>query len=372
MTKLFCRTIFRAGWHRQVQPANFLGALTIAGLAALYLATSGASQTKVAPGRPSARPQDSATRVQVWFHPNMGSEDLLRLFSSPEAWPTVRDRVDVFGLSYTALRDTNPAARKKLGPNTWEAIQKADVVKKLAAWGKALDLTAQPIQSYRQSPQKLPPALENAQHQAALTIEAIDNVRAQGGQVQYVTMDEPLRFSGPDQNNYALADTVKAVKAYMTAIHDKYPDIQIGEYMPYPRYSAVQIERWIDLLAAAGTAPAFEHLDVNYQFLLQPRQGAGRARLAAELPALAAFCRQRQIPFGVVYTTTGTIGSSRQFFVQTRQSIQLAQSVMRVPPDHVIFQSWAEDAAGQKLHPVNLPETGNFSLTYLVKTVLGL
>src|SRR5262249_4810976 len=103
------------------------GALLFAFLAGLYLAPPGAGQSKVAPGRTPARPQDSATRVQVWYHPNMGSEDLLRMFSEPEAWPTVRDRIDVFGLTYTALRDTNPAARRKLGPNTWEALQKADV-----------------------------------------------------------------------------------------------------------------------------------------------------------------------------------------------------------------------------------------------------
>jgi hypothetical protein len=310
----------------------------------------------------------SATRPQVWFHPNAGSEDFLRLFTEPESWAHVRDRIDVFGFGYTALRETNPAATRLLGPNTWPAIQRADAVRKLSAWGKAIGVTVQPIQAYP-SP---PPAVENGQKQALLTLGAIDNVYKAGGKVQYISMDEPLRFSAPDFNNYSYRDTVQGVKTFIEDIHAKYPEIQIGEYMPYPRFSLAQIEQWINALTAAGVPPAFEHVDLNYQFLMQPRQGVARARFAADLPALAAFCRQQRIPFGIVFTTTNVVNSSQQFFVQTRQSMQFVQPLLRPLPDHLIFQSWAVDMSGQKTYPANLPETGNSSLSYLVKTSLGL
>jgi hypothetical protein len=337
-----------------------LGVLTIVALTALALVSPehGAGQ---APAR-------AATQTQVWFHPNLGSEDLLRLFSEPDSWPRVRERINVFGFGFASLRDPNNAAIQKFGPgNNWLAIQRADAVRKLSDWGKLIDVTAQSIQFYKE-----PPApLENARRQAKLTLEAIDNVFAAGGRVQYISMDSPLHFS--ERNRYSRQDAVQAVASYIDAVRARYPEIQVGEYSSYPSFSVAEIERWVDALTAAGARPAFEHLDINYQLLLQPRQTAGRARFAADLPALAAFYRQRHIPWGPVFTTTtGVVTSSRQFFTETRQSIQLEQSVLRALPEHVVFQSWADDSAGRKTYPANLPETGNFSLTYLVKSVMGL
>ena len=201
-------------------------------------------------------------------------------------------------------------------------------------------------------------------------LEAIDNVVAEGGKVQSVSMDEPL-FHGGRECNYSTQDIISGVKLYVDTIHAKYPDIQVGEYMPYPSFSAAQIEQWVNGLTSAGVPPAFEHLDINYGLLMLPRQALARARFTTDLPTLAAYFKQRQIPFGVIIDAQGIMASSQQFFVQSRQNARLIQSLLRGFPPHLVFQSWVVDPYNRKIYPINLPETGNYSMTYLIRAVLN-
>jgi hypothetical protein len=338
-------------------------------LAGLGLVTLHVGQPDLAEAQSGGK-KSSTTRPQVWFHPNIGSEDLLRLFKEPNTWARARARIDVFGFNFPAVRDPNNniSIRRFGGPNTWTALQRVDAVRQLIGWGKAINITAQSIQLHPVPP----PAVENAEAQAKLTIEALDNVYAAGGRVQYITMDSPYFFSQPGRCNYTFADTIRAIQAYVESVHAKYPDVQIGENTQYPNFTAGQIKQWIDALTAAGVPPAFEHLDINYQLLLRPRQTAARIRFTSDLPALVAYIRQQGISCGLVCTTTGIVNSNQQYYTGTCQSIQLWQSALRANPDHLVFQSWAEDPTGRKIYPSNLPETGSYSLTALVNNYPGL
>jgi hypothetical protein len=166
-------------------------------------------------------------------------------------------------------------------------------------------------------------------------------------------------------------DIISAVKLYVDTIHAKYPDIQVGEYVAYPHFSAAQIEQWIDALTSAGVAPAFEHLDIQYGLLMLPEKGLARARFATEMPALATYFKRRQIPFGVLIHAQGVMASSQQYFTLARQNARLIQSTLRGFQPHLVFESWVVDPHGRKIYPVNLPETGNYSMTYLIRAVLN-
>jgi hypothetical protein len=343
-----------------------LRVVTAALVLAFALAPSGGPHSSRASGQ---APAGSGTRTQVWIHPNFGSEDFLRMFTQPDAWSHVRDRLDVFSINHNCLRDPNsPAIKKWKTKNTWPEIQRVDAIRKLTTWGIAIDVSAAPIQPYPAG--GLPSALENARRQAKLVLEAIDNVVAEGGKVQSVSMDEPLLHGGRE-SNYSMRDLISGIKLYVDTIHAKYPDIQVGEYVPYPAFSAAQIEQWIDGLSSAGVAPAFEHLDINYGLLMLPRQGLARARFPTDVQALAAYFKQRQIPFGVIIDAQGLMASSQQFFTQARQNAQIIRSILRGFQPHLVFQSWVEGPVGRKIYPVNLPETGNYSMTYLIRAVLN-
>jgi hypothetical protein len=291
------------------------------------------------------------------------------MFTEPEAWPRVRAHLDVFSFNHKCLRDVNdPEIKKWNTKNTWPAIRQVDAIRKLTSWGIAIDVGAAPIQPYPLS--KLPPVLENARRQAKIVLESIDNVAAEGGKVQSISMDHPL-FHGVRECNYSPREIISGVKLYVDTIHAKYPDIQIGEYIAYPTFTPAQIEQWVDGLSAAGVAPAFEHLDINYGLILQPRQGLARARFGSDLPALAAYFTQRQIPFGVLIHAQGVMPSSQQYFTPALQNARLIRSTLRGYQPHLIFESWVVDPYGRKIYPVNLPETGNYSMTYLIRSVLN-
>jgi hypothetical protein len=337
-------------------------------LAALGLVAFHARQPDHAKAQTRVR-KTSTTRPQVWFQPNIGSEDLLRLFKEPATWARARDKIDVFGFYFPCVLDSsNASVRRFGGANTLTALQRVDAFRKLMSWGKAINITTQSIQVHPVPP----PAVANAEVQAKLTIQALDNIYAAGGKVQYITMDSPYFMSQPGRSNYTFGDTVRAIRTYVEAVHAKYPDVQIGENISYPSFSVAQIKQWIDALTAAGVPPAFEHLDINYQLLLRPRQAAARIRFASDLPALVAYIQRQGIRCGLVCTTTGIVNSTQQYYLETRQSIQLWQSVLRAYPDCLVFQSWAEDTAGRKTYPSNLPEVGNYSLTALVNSFPGL
>jgi hypothetical protein len=337
-------------------------------LAFLGLVTLHARQPDHAKAQTRVR-KTSTGRPQVWLQPNIGSQDLLRLFKEPATWARARDKIDVFGFYLPCVRDPNNVSVRRFGgANTWTALQDVDAARKLMSWGKAINITAQSLQVHPNPP----PAQANAEFQAKLTIEALDNVYAAGGKVQYITMDSPYFFSQPGRLNYSFQDAVRGVRTYVEAVHVKYPDVQIGENISYPSFSIGQIKQWIDAQTAAGVPPAFEHLDINYQLLLRPRQAAARVRFASDLPALVAYIRQQGIRCGLVCTTTGVVNSNQQYYFETRQSIQLWESALRAYPDCLIFQSWAEDPAGRKIYPSNLPEAGNYSLTALINSFPGL
>src|ERR1700732_1881574 len=106
-----------------------LRVLTTTLILAFALAAPGDPHSSLASGQAPSR---SETRQQVWIHPNFGSEDLLRMFTEPDAWPRVRGRIDVFSFSHKCLRDPNdPEVKKWKTKNTWPAIQQADAIRRL-------------------------------------------------------------------------------------------------------------------------------------------------------------------------------------------------------------------------------------------------
>ena len=75
------------------------------------------------------------------------------MFAEPDAWSHVRDRLDVFSFNHNCLRDpNNPAIKKWKSKNTWPAIQEVGAIRKLTSWGKAIDVSAAPIQYYPSPP----------------------------------------------------------------------------------------------------------------------------------------------------------------------------------------------------------------------------
>jgi len=158
-----------------------------------------------------------------------------------------------------------------------------------------------------------------------------------------------------------------AVEDYMAALKAKYPTIVIGDIEPYPVSTPSDLgdlENWLMLL---NPKPAFFHLDVNFNFI-----DAGRltqSQVQSDISSLQAFCTNHSIPFGVIFwpaPADGTVASSQDYYTKTIGRIQIVNGAIGLP-GMSLFQSWIIDSVtGAKDLPINLPDTGNYSHTYLV------
>jgi hypothetical protein len=198
----------------------------------------------------------------------------------------------------------------------------------------------------------------------ALTVDALDAVRAAGGLVSYLAMDEPfLAGQAPQCGGPALEPTADRVRQYMTEVHRAAPGIRIGLIEPYPFFRPETFTSMLRLLRDRGTPAAFLHVDA-YLPALQP----GRDAFGSDMLRLADLSSAYGIPFGII--VWGENGDADSLYAA--DALKLADQISRtfrswdVMPDHLIFQSWAESSTGLRITPANLPEgTPNTHTTLL-------
>jgi hypothetical protein len=127
-------------------------------------------------------PEPPMKSTRFWCQPNIGSTDLLDLFDDMTRF----DGVEVFVLYSQHLTQDQPNAQ--WGQNTYPNFVARDAFRKLDAAG-------------------IPLAMEGGFSEGDLV--AIDRVAAEGGQLHYVSVSEPLTYAKQHgQSVDAIADTV--------------------------------------------------------------------------------------------------------------------------------------------------------------------
>src|SRR5690242_2034774 len=92
-------------------------ALVAVGLVAVFAA--------IRPGDPAIAAQDPH---QLWFSPNPGSLDLLRMFEQPEEWARARGLTSVFNFTQQHTFNT---ALPVVGPNSYAALVRVGAFRQL-------------------------------------------------------------------------------------------------------------------------------------------------------------------------------------------------------------------------------------------------
>jgi hypothetical protein len=294
----------------------------------------------------------------VWYGPNMGSRDFAELFTKPEQWDTARARIDVFQFFSQNLLD---APCSICGENKLYTFADAHAFETLKQWGIPIAMETGAVKEWGCT----------GVDEFAVTRDAIEGVRYDGGDVALLAMDEPYIGGELVANgiscHHTMEQSADATAKYVSLVKDAYPNIVVGDVEPYPYFSAAQLEDWTRALEARGATPAFFHIDVN------PGEGGylhDEASIAADLQELQAFYKEQGIAFGVIYT------ANLDFGVQTDQgyydlTMEWLRQVQRAigRPQHVIFESWLGPAPGGRHEvPINLPEDDPsvFSHTRLV------
>jgi hypothetical protein len=271
----------------------------------------------------------------VWFAPNLASRDMTRLFTHPEEWQEVRRRVEVFQFYAAQLGDVDECL--ECGGNSLPGFQAAGAFRRLAEWDVAAGMEAPAVKEW------------SCGADAALSVvrRLLVQVRAAGGEIRFVAIDEPLL--GGERCGQERAVTADTVAWYHSSLRTAFPTLGIGDVEPYPHFEVEAIVEWLDALISRGVPVAFFHLDVDRVL------AAARAKdVAGDLIRLRAACRERRIPFGVIFW--GGDGLDESGYARDVLSwVDVVRQAVGVPT-HVVFQSWSVSPDGRREVPVNLPE----------------
>lgn len=297
-----------------------------------------------------SRPLDSD---RIWFSPNPGTLDMLRMFEHPEEWSRARSLINVYNIT----QQHTFTADAIIGPNTYPALVNVDAFRKLVRWGKKLSIGVGAVKEFYCTTDA------TGMNQAiANTVEAVSKVTQAGGRVDYLSMDEPW-VSGRSRTcgGPALEPTADRVALYMSSVARTYPATRIGLIEAYPFSSADAIESMLSLLRSRGTPPAFLHMDVDWHSL-KPGD------FERDMRRLRDVCHAQNMPFGIIIT--GYDGNADALYALDAAGIAhlIAQTFLRWDdmPDHLMFDSWVESATGLRITPSNLPENTLHSHTRLV------
>ena len=291
----------------------------------------------------------------MWLGPNIGSSDLLGLFTRPEAWPTARARIDVFKF-YAAQVLDDVVACPACGPNRLSALQRACAFDRLREWriGIAIEVGALKGWDCR------------AEITSPLALEAVRRVRSAGAAVRYLALDEPLL--GGSECGLDPEESLRRTTIFIRGLQGANPDLAIGDTEPYPVISADALIAWLGGLRREKVGLAFFHLDVD-------RRRAARTGVdvVTDMRSLRDACRSAGIPFGVILWGDDA-SSDRAYSEDALRWTETVADALDGFPEHTLFQSWVTSADGAQRVPANLPEDdpAAYSHTRLVNEGLAL
>ncbi|MGH9372855.1 MAG: hypothetical protein ACRD15_15125 [Vicinamibacterales bacterium] len=282
------------------------------------------------------------------------------MFESPDEWAHARRVISVFKFTQ---QHTFARPDQITGPNTLHALGAAGAFRMLARWGIKIALGSWSVKEFYCTPDA-----SGMARAVGDTLDAVAAVRAQGGIVHYLAMDEPF-LSGQSATcgGPALEPTADRLATYFAGVKRMHPYVEIGLIEAYPSFGVGAFASMLQLMADRGISPAFLHLDVDLRAV-----PPGHHDLTADVKQLQALCRARRIPFGLILW--GYNGDADALFADDahRLAMALKQAYPEAGamPDQLIVESWSPSSTGRLITPSNLPEDRRYSLTNLLTQLL--
>lgn len=285
----------------------------------------------------------AAPKPEVWFGiPSASDGQAWRdLFAHPEQWAETRSKVQVLGYAdHTLDRQFKDDELRAWFPM-------------LDKWGLKLGLEVGAIKPWGQTGQKV----------FDIQRQKWDRFISLGAKIDAVALDEPLcccRFHIQKPDDYAVAETA----AFIALVRKNYPAMRIGEIEPYPSISVEDHLWWMDALqkklAALGVRGLdFYRLDVNWANFICQNKGSWR-----EVRQIELACRQRKLPFSLVYWASGLpllerkeLADESSWYISIMHQ-GYSYAMVDGRPDQVVIQSWLKTG-----NPKCLPETDAWTFT---------
>jgi len=342
---------------RRVLVSSVLVVLVFASAFALFLGstlltvpqlkTTGTSSTGTsvaAMSTASSLPVSLAQRPLIWFAPQPavvgGSLDYMSLFTDTAPWAKAASHVQVFKLY----------GWKSVGGLTSD-VELEQMISDLNRRGIAIALETGPLTRTAACGTGVE-GFGGPEEGVGFVLR----IRAAGGVVRFVALDEPFFFgslySGPNACHWSEEEVARQVATYVQAIKTVFPDVVVGDIEPLPAGVHVDdLEKWVTIYrSVTGSYLPFFHLDLDFS---QPDWPDAAKELET-------FARQRGIEFGIIYTGDHSDLSDGEWVAHAEERMVTYEAKTGGRPDHVIFQSWQD-------HPDHcLPETDPTTFTYLI------
>ena len=194
--------------------------------------------------------------------------------------------------------------------------------------------------------------------------KVLERVKALGGVVDYVAMDEPVIYGHrpvPTRNGgcqYPLPDMADMVAAQVKSLREVFPDLLVGDIEPVGGGpDGAPVNRDIVQFAALlrqrtnGVAPAFFHADMQW----------ATPGTMQTFEQLAQMLHARHIPVGVICNGGGKgITNGKQWVANAIQRCGTVHQDGRIAADTYIVQTW--EALPNKMLPENDPGSLTFGL----------
>jgi hypothetical protein len=287
-------------------------------------------------------------RKEVWFTPNLGSPDMVELFTKPEQWQQARGHIDVFKFYEAQVLSPDQLPCAGCSGNRLEPLAGAGAFARLRQWKIAIALEVGVLKQDWSC---------DVGYAAAIAEEAVQNVQARGGSVNALAMDEPLL--GAEACGLSIDQRVEATAAFAQRLRGLNPGLRVGDIEPYPFYDPATLVSWLQLLRERNAGLAFLHLDVDR--LHAARIGAD---VRGDIRGLKDRSESLGVPFGVIVWAEGA--SDADYYADALAWDGTVSGTMG-QPEQLVFQSWAQSADGSQQVPRNLPEDAPFTHTHLVR-----
>ena len=199
---------------------------------------------------------------------------------------------------------------------------------------------------------------------------AARRIKALGGQIDYIAMDEPVWFghavdrvaSGRQGCRFSLEEMTDQISHQVAVMRQYFPDMRVGDVEPIStsRYATAQDPHFVeDVIAFAhlfekktGSKLAFLHADVAWTWPWN-----------AAMEGMARQARAQGIRFGVICDGDADTGNNNAWVAQAVQRCRSVVADPKTQPDDLIVQSW------EPLPTKMLPENDPGSLTYEINAV---
>ncbi len=170
------------------------------------------------------------------------------------------------------------------------------------------------------------------------TARSVQRIKAAGGQLRYVAMDEPYWYGHYAKTAHSCQLSVEAlaqgVAERLKVVRAVFPDVEVGDIEPVGNppddgYTD-KLVAWAQAFRAATGKPlAFIHADVNWKGIWRQ-----------QLPEFVEKAKALKIPSGVIINGDPAAGSNEGWVAAAIIHQQQVVDVVHVKPDQLIFQSW--------------------------------